>query len=168
MLEVSNLTKEFKVQLRSEGRFAAAKDFFSPQYQTKLAVNDISFQIDDGEIVAYIGPNGSGKSTTIKMLSGILTPTSGEVRVNGIIPYENRKKIKDVLTLKENVSIPSKILLVDDVITSGQTILSAYRFIEKKAETIKILVLCDNTQSVELCDGKKFPIPWIADILKKK
>lgn len=92
MLEVRNLTKEFKVQLRSEGRFAAAKDFFSPQYQTKLAVNDISFQIDDGEIVAYIGPNGSGKSTTIKMLSGILTPTSGEVRVNGIIPYENRKK----------------------------------------------------------------------------
>ena len=92
MLEVSNLTKEFKVQLRSEGRFAAAKDFFNPQYQTKLAVNDISFQIDDGEIVAYIGPNGSGKSTTIKMLSGILTPTSGEVRVNGIIPYENRKK----------------------------------------------------------------------------
>lgn len=92
MLEVNNLTKEFKVQLRSEGRFAAVKDFFSPQYQTKLAVNDISFQIDDGEIVAYIGPNGSGKSTTIKMLSGILTPTSGEVRVNGIIPYENRKK----------------------------------------------------------------------------
>ena len=92
MLEINNLTKEFKVQLRSEGRFAAVKDFFSPQYQTKLAVNDISFQIDDGEIVAYIGPNGSGKSTTIKMLSGILTPTSGEVRVNGIIPYENRKK----------------------------------------------------------------------------
>lgn len=92
MLEVRNLTKEFKVQLRSEGRFATIKDFFSPQYQTKLAVNDISFQIDDGEIVAYIGPNGSGKSTTIKMLSGILTPTSGEVRVNGIIPYENRKK----------------------------------------------------------------------------
>ena len=92
MLEVSNLTKEFKVQLRSEGRFAAAKDFFSPHYRTKLAVDDISFQIDDGEIVAYIGPNGSGKSTTIKMLSGILTPTSGEVRVNGIIPYENRKK----------------------------------------------------------------------------
>ena len=82
--------------------------------------------------------------------------------------YVNRKKIKEVLTLKENVSIPSKILLVDDVITSGQTILSAYRFIEKKAEIIKILVLCDNTQSVELCDGKKFPIPWIADILKKK
>ena len=92
MLEVNNLTKEFKVQLRSEGRFAAAKDFFSPHYRTKLAVDDISFQIDDGEIVAYIGPNGSGKSTTIKMLSGILTPTSGIVRVNGIIPYENRKK----------------------------------------------------------------------------
>ena len=92
MIEVSGISKEFKIQQRSQGRFAQVRDFFSPQYQIKEAVKDLSFRVDDGEIVAYIGPNGSGKSTTIKMLSGILTPTRGEIRVNGIIPYENRKK----------------------------------------------------------------------------
>ncbi|MCQ2019453.1 ATP-binding cassette domain-containing protein, partial [Clostridium butyricum] len=62
------------------------------EYTTKLAVQDVSFAINSGEIVGYIGPNGAGKSTTIKMLTGILVPASGDIRVNGIIPFKERQK----------------------------------------------------------------------------
>lgn len=70
----------------------AIKSFFSTEYITQKAVDDISFEINDGEIVGYIGANGAGKSTTIKMMTGILTPTNGIVTVNGVVPYENREK----------------------------------------------------------------------------
>ncbi|WP_331000752.1 ATP-binding cassette domain-containing protein [Clostridium guangxiense] len=70
----------------------AIKSFFSREYTIKTAVDNISFNIDDGEVVGYIGANGAGKSTTIKMMTGILTPTSGSVLVNGIVPYENREE----------------------------------------------------------------------------
>ena len=104
MLEVNNLTKEFKVQLRSEGRFAAAKDFFNPQYQTKLAVNDISFQIDDGEIVAYIGPNGSGKSTTIKMLSCLTSPASADAFLKGKSICKDPAAVKSIIAVSPQES----------------------------------------------------------------
>lgn len=87
MIEVQALCKSFAIQERS-GNFV--KDFFSPNYYTKEAVKNLSFNIDEGEIVGYIGKNGAGKSTTIKMLSGILYPTSGQVVVNGVIPYQDR------------------------------------------------------------------------------
>ena len=92
MIEVKNLTKEFKINKKYPGFKGAIKSFFSSEYTIKKAVYDISFTINDGEIVGYIGANGAGKSTTIKMMTGILTPTSGEVLVNGIIPYKDRKK----------------------------------------------------------------------------
>jgi ABC-2 type transport system ATP-binding protein len=63
---------------------------FAPQYKTIRAVDDVSFQIGEGEIVGYLGPNGAGKSTTIKLLTGVLYPTAGSLRVNGLVPYENR------------------------------------------------------------------------------
>jgi ABC-2 type transport system ATP-binding protein len=91
MIAVENITKEFIIQKRSKGRFAVLRDLFNRQYETKIAVRNISFSVDEGEMVAYIGPNGSGKSTTIKMLSGILVPTAGNISVNGIVPYKNRK-----------------------------------------------------------------------------
>lgn len=92
MIEVKNLTKEFKVNKKYPGFKGAIKSFFSREYTIKKAVDDVSFTINDGEIVGYIGANGAGKSTTIKMMTGILTPTSGEVLVNGVIPYKDRKK----------------------------------------------------------------------------
>nr|WP_329604007.1 ATP-binding cassette domain-containing protein [Clostridium hydrogenum] len=70
----------------------AIKSFFSREYTIKTAVDNISFNIADGEVVGYIGANGAGKSTTIKMMTGILTPTSGSVLVNGIVPYEKRQE----------------------------------------------------------------------------
>jgi ABC-2 type transport system ATP-binding protein len=70
----------------------AIRSMFHREYIQKVAVHDISFSISPGEIVGYIGPNGAGKSTTIKMLTGILLPTSGEIKVNGIVPYRERQK----------------------------------------------------------------------------
>lgn len=92
MIRVENLIKEFKINKKYPGFKGAIKSFFSTEYVTKKAVDDISFEINDGEIVGYIGANGAGKSTTIKMMTGILTPTNGTVTVNGVVPYENREK----------------------------------------------------------------------------
>ena len=92
MIKVENLTKEFKMSKKYPGFKGAIKSFFSTEYTIKKAVDGISFEINDGEIVGYIGANGAGKSTTIKMMTGILTPTDGTVSVNGLIPYENREK----------------------------------------------------------------------------
>ncbi len=92
MIEVINLTKEFKTPKKYEGFKGAVKSFFSSEHTIKKAVDEMSFHIKEGESVGYIGVNGAGKSTTIKMMTGILVPSGGECRVNGLIPYENRKK----------------------------------------------------------------------------
>lgn len=90
MIEVQNLNKTFKVAKRNAGIGAAVKSLFKPQYTTVQALQDISFKIDEGEIVGYIGPNGAGKSTTIKTISGILVPDSGKCNILGHTPWENR------------------------------------------------------------------------------
>ena len=92
MIKVENITKEFKSNKKYPGFKGAIKSFFSTEYIIKKAVDDISFSIEDGEIVGYIGANGAGKSTTIKMMTGILTPTSGKITVDGLVPYEKRKE----------------------------------------------------------------------------
>ena len=89
-INVENIDKTYKIAKQTKGVFGVLRSFAQKEYEFKKAVNDISFQIDKGEIVGYIGPNGAGKSTTIKMLSGILTPDKGHIDVGGIIPYKNR------------------------------------------------------------------------------
>ncbi|MBO4396327.1 MAG: ATP-binding cassette domain-containing protein [Eubacterium sp.] len=90
MIQVRNVVKEFKVLNRHEGLRGSLKDLFSRDYKTVRAVDDVSMDIGQGEIVGYLGPNGAGKSTTIKMMTGVLKPTSGEILVNGVVPYDNR------------------------------------------------------------------------------
>ena len=92
MIIVNNISKIFYINKRQEGMLGAIRSMFHREYIQKVAVHDISFSISPGEIVGYIGPNGAGKSTTIKMLTGILLPTSGEIKVNGIVPYRERQK----------------------------------------------------------------------------
>ena len=92
IIKISNVTKEFKVLNRREGLIGSLKDLFSRNYKTVRAVDNISMSIEQGEIVGYLGPNGAGKSTTIKMMTGVLEPTSGEILVGGNVPYRNRTK----------------------------------------------------------------------------
>jgi ABC-2 type transport system ATP-binding protein len=92
IMQVKNLTKEFvfPVKQKSVGWF---KNFIAPQNRTVIAVDDVSFSVGAGERIAFIGPNGAGKSTTIKMLTGILHPTSGSINVLGFDPTRDRKKL---------------------------------------------------------------------------
>ena len=89
---MNDVVKEFKVLNRHEGLKGSLCDLFSRDYKTVTAVDHISINIKPGEIVGYLGPNGAGKSTTIKMMSGVLEPTSGEILVNGVVPYKNRTR----------------------------------------------------------------------------
>nr|WP_035317602.1 ATP-binding cassette domain-containing protein [Clostridium sp. 12(A)] len=92
LIEVSHVSREFKSFQRPEGLKNALYTLFKREYEYKMAVDDVSFSIEKGELAGYIGPNGAGKSTTIKMLSGILVPSSGTVITGGIVPWEQRKK----------------------------------------------------------------------------
>ena len=89
---VRELVKEFRRFRRREGLGGALKDLVSRRYESVRAVDGVSFSIEAGERIGYIGPNGAGKSTTIKMLTGILTPTAGEITAMGLTPWRDRKK----------------------------------------------------------------------------
>jgi ABC-2 type transport system ATP-binding protein len=91
-IEAKGLTKEFKVYQSRKGLIGAFRDLFDRNYRVIRAVDSIDLSIDQGEMVGYIGENGAGKSTTIKMLTGILQPTSGYLRVNGFDPHREREK----------------------------------------------------------------------------
>ncbi|SDW81790.1 ABC-2 type transport system ATP-binding protein [Marininema mesophilum] len=91
-IEAQGLTKDFKIVQSREGMKGAFRDLFDRQYRTIRAVDEIDLRINPGEIVGYIGENGAGKSTTIKMLTGILQPTSGDLKVNGYDPHGEREQ----------------------------------------------------------------------------
>ena len=90
MITMEHVCKSYKIAKRNAGFGAACKALFHRQHELIHALSDVSFTIGDGEMVGYIGPNGAGKSSTIKILSGILTPDSGTVLVDGRIPHKNR------------------------------------------------------------------------------
>jgi len=92
IIEVEDLVKEFQRPKRQEGMFAGLRTLFTREQTLERAVDGVSFAIEAGEVVGYLGPNGAGKSTTIKMLTGILVPTSGRVTVAGVTPWRARKR----------------------------------------------------------------------------
>ncbi len=92
LIEMENVTKEYKVYKQPKGFLNSLKSLLYRRYETIKAVDDITFHVGRGELVGYIGPNGAGKSTTIKMLAGILVPTSGRVVVDGRVPHLSRKE----------------------------------------------------------------------------
>ncbi|MCH5298986.1 MAG: ATP-binding cassette domain-containing protein [Ruminococcus sp.] len=128
MIYVENLKKEFKKSIKEPGLKGSIKSFFKPNNEIITAVDDISFHVPRGEVLGFIGPNGAGKSTVIKMLTGILTPTSGRCEINGQIPYKNRKNyVKEIgvvfgqrtqlwwdLALRETYTVLKEIYEVDD------------------------------------------------------
>ena len=93
IIEVKNLSKTFRVKQKEKGIKGSIKAIFKPKYKNKKAVDNISFSVEKGEILAFIGPNGAGKSTTIKMMTGILFPTKGDISIAGINPQSDRKKL---------------------------------------------------------------------------
>jgi len=92
LIYVNDLCKHFRTFHRREGVWGSIQNLFVRDYKTIAAVDRVSFSIERGEMVGYIGPNGAGKSTSIKMLTGILVPSSGEVRVNGYVPFRQRRQ----------------------------------------------------------------------------
>lgn len=97
MIEVQGIKKYYKIAKREKGFVQTVRNLFHREYETRKAVDDISFEIQKGEIVGFIGTNGAGKSTTIKMLSGILYPDEGTIKINGYVPYKQRKQyVKDI------------------------------------------------------------------------
>ncbi len=97
MIHVEHLEKYFKKTIKQPGFIGSVKSIFHSQKEIVKAVDDISFHVDQGEILGFIGPNGAGKSTVIKMLTGILTPTGGSCVINGQNPQKNRKKyVKEI------------------------------------------------------------------------
>jgi ABC-2 type transport system ATP-binding protein len=92
IIETHDLRKVFRTVKRTPGALGALRTLFSREYVDRVAVSGVSMSLEEGELVGYIGPNGAGKSTTIKMLTGILVPTSGEIRVAGLVPHADRKR----------------------------------------------------------------------------
>ncbi len=91
-IQVDGLVKDYRLNVRKKGLFGVVQSLLVPEYKIKRAVDDISFSIEKGQMVGFIGPNGAGKSTTVKMLTGILVPTSGTISIGGLSPYKDRKK----------------------------------------------------------------------------
>ncbi len=93
VITVENLSKDFKVKLKEKGLKGSLKSLIKPKYKIIKAVKNISFSVEEGEIIAFIGPNGAGKSTSIKMMTGILYPDKGEINILGYDPKKDRKKL---------------------------------------------------------------------------
>src|SRR5438128_10420162 len=90
VISVQHLSKFYKVHQKEPGLIGSLRSLVNRKYYDAKAVNDISFTIDEGELIGFIGPNGAGKTTTLKCLSGLLYPTSGKVSVLGFTPFERR------------------------------------------------------------------------------
>ncbi|HEY3475245.1 MAG TPA: ATP-binding cassette domain-containing protein, partial [Anaerolineales bacterium] len=92
-IEVHNLQKTFQTKRKAEGMGGSMRALFKPEYSSIDAVRRLTFRMEAGELLGFIGPNGAGKSTTIKMLTGILHPTSGQAKVLGYVPWTERQKL---------------------------------------------------------------------------
>lgn len=99
VIEVSHLKKYYQVHKKAEGLSGSIKSFFSREYYDSKAVDDVSFEIEEGELVGFIGPNGAGKTTTLKCLSGLLYPTEGSVSVLGYRPFERKNEFLKKIAL---------------------------------------------------------------------
>src|ERR1022692_764705 len=99
MIDVGDLSKSYRVHRRAPGLGAALRSVLRRKYEVVKAVEDLSFQIADGERVGFLGPNGAGKTTTLKVLAGLLHPTSGSVRVGSYVPHERDPRFLQLITL---------------------------------------------------------------------
>src|SRR5260370_39243594 len=98
-IEAVRLSKHFRVAQKLPGLKGALKGLFSREYRDVHAVKEISFTIEEGELVGFLGPNGAGKTTTLKMLSGLLHPSSGTAHVLGFVPWKRERRFQNQFTM---------------------------------------------------------------------
>ena len=169
-INVEHLNKEFKVLQRDSGLMNAFKSLIKRNYKEIKAVDNISFEIEKGEIVAYIGPNGAGKSTTIKMLTGILKPDNGYIRVDGFNPFIDRVKyVKNIgvvfgqkSQLWWDIPVEDSFLLLKDIYK-----ISDKEYEKTKEELVELLNLKEflNTPVRQLSLGQRMRCEIAASLL---
>ncbi len=170
VIEVSNLTKAFRTYKKQPGFSGAVKGLFHRQYDQTLAVNEVSFKIEPGELVGFLGPNGAGKTTTLKMLAGLLYPTSGAARVLGYTPWERadgyRRQFALLLGQKNQLwwDLPARESLELNAKIYG---IPADRFERTVAEMTELLAVKDKLNVIvrELSLGERMKMELIASLL---
>jgi ABC-2 type transport system ATP-binding protein len=170
VIEVSGLTKTFRTYKKLPGFGGAIKGLFHRQYEQTIAVNDVSFKIEPGELVGFLGPNGAGKTTTLKMLAGLLYPTGGSARVLGYVPWERadgyRRQFALVLGQKNQLwwDLPARESLELNAKIYG---IPADRFERTVAEMSEMLSVRDklNVSVRELSLGERMKMELIASLL---
>jgi len=170
MISFENISKTFKVAKRKPGLKSALKSFVKREYTYIEALKNVSFSIEQGEIIGYIGPNGAGKSTTIKILSGILVPTSGECKILGKIPWKNR--IEHVKNIGVVFGQRSQLMWDIPVIDSLELLRDIYRvnitdYKKKFDELVEIFNLSDfiNTPVRQLSLGQRMRCEIAASLI---
>jgi ABC-2 type transport system ATP-binding protein len=170
VIEVNGLTKTFRTYKKQPGFGGAIKGLFHRQYEQTVAVNDVSFKIEPGELVGFLGPNGAGKTTTLKMLAGLLYPTGGSACVLGYVPWERadgyRRQFALVLGQKNQLwwDLPARESLELNAKIYG---IPADRFERTVAEMSEMLSVRDklNVSVRELSLGERMKMELIASLL---
>ena len=170
VIEVNGLTKTFRTYKKQPGFAGAVKGLFHRQYEQLIAVNDVSFKIESGELVGFLGPNGAGKTTTLKMLAGLLYPTGGSARVLGHVPWERadgyRRQFALVLGQKNQLwwDLPARESLELNAKIYG---IPADRFERTVTEMSEMLSVRDklNVSVRELSLGERMKMELIASLL---
>lgn len=170
IIEVKKLSKNFKIKIKEKGLKGSLKSIIKPKYKTIKAVKNISFEVEKGEMIAFIGPNGAGKSTTIKMLTGILYPDAGEIKVLDIDPKRARKKlayqIGTVFGQKEQLW--THLTPYDNFKFFGAIYDISEAVVEKKIEELKMLFELDefiNTPVRNLSLGQRIRCEIVASLI---
>ena len=170
IIEVKKLSKTFKVKLKEKGLKGSIKSIIKPKYKLVKAVRNISFEVEKGEIIAFIGPNGAGKSTTIKMMTSIIYPDKGSVKVLGLDPAKDRKQlayeIGTVFGQKEQLW--THLTPYDNFKFFGAIYDIPESVVEKKIEELKMLFELDefiNTPVRNLSLGQRIRCEIVASLI---
>ncbi len=170
IIEVKKLSKTFKVKLKDKGLKGSLKSIIKPKYKTVNAVKDISFEVEKGEIIAFIGPNGAGKSTTIKVMTSILYPDKGSVKVLGFDPSKDRKKLSYEIgtVFGQKEQLWTHLTPYDNFKFFGAIYDIPESVVEKKIEELKILFELDefiNTPVRNLSLGQRIRCEIVASLI---